>query len=158
MCAPVPRVPRNSNFHKSYAATRLPGIRFLVNNYKKIASKSFPVSKFYFRVKTYPKVLRQSAEAKVRYLHISICIQKNVLELNHHVVSRIRIFLMLRKTQTVNDFARFIAAAYVYLQISVVNTPTMAITYGVNKLLEIFPRFAFLQMAVTRLHMAGKGD
>ena len=48
MCAPVPRVPRNSNFHKSYAATRLPGIRFLVNNYKKIASKSFPVSKFYF--------------------------------------------------------------------------------------------------------------
>ena len=48
MCAPVPRVPRNSNFHKSYAATRMPGIRFLVNNYKKIASKSFPVSKFYF--------------------------------------------------------------------------------------------------------------
>ena len=65
---------------------------------------------------------------------------------------------MLRKTQTVNVFARFIAAAYVYLQISVVNAPAMAITYGVNKLLEILPRFAFLEPAVTRLHKAGKGE
>ena len=80
------------------------------------------------------------------------------IDLVSYNIIKSKLLTIFYKTQTVNVFARFIAAAYVYLQISVVNAPAMAITYGVNKLLEIFPRFAFLQMAVTRLHMAGKGD